>query len=138
MTVGATGSTTSSTGTTATDSSPKTGFAALDSTAFMKMLIVQLQNQDPTEPMTNSELLNQLTSMQSLTSNTELTSAIKSLTSSQQLSSAASYIGRAIVGQTDDNQAVGGTVDRALLRDGKAYLGIGDVEVPLSKVLEVG
>ena len=136
MTTSGVGST-SSTGSGQSTDAPKTGFAALDSNTFLKLLIVQLQNQDPTEPVGNDEILQQLTSMQSLQSNLELSEAVKAISSNQQLSTAATFIGRAIIGTSTGNELVSGIADRAYLKDGAAYVGIGDVEVPLSKVTEV-
>jgi flagellar basal-body rod modification protein FlgD len=115
----------------------KTGFNALDAEAFMKMLITQLQNQDPLEPTGNDELLNQISQMRSLQSNIELSETLGAITTSQQLSTAASYIGKTVTATltTDDGaQEVSGVVDRAFLADGKGYVGIGDAAIPLSDV----
>jgi flagellar basal-body rod modification protein FlgD len=45
-----------------------TGFNSLTADDFLTLLIAQLQNQDPTEPVDNAEILNQLATMQGLTS----------------------------------------------------------------------
>lgn len=60
--------------TTNTPSSSGTS-ALLDSEAFLNMFIVQLQNQDPLEPMSNAEMMQQLTQLQ----NIETTMAMKSI-----------------------------------------------------------
>ena len=113
------------------------GFAGLSADDFLKLLIVQLQNQDPTEPVGNDELLNQLATMRNLQSNIELGEAIESITSNQQLSTAASFIGKTISGTTNHQESVTGVADRAFLRDGIAYVSIGENEVPLSHVTSV-
>lgn len=61
---------------TTTNTSSSTGTSALlDSEAFLNMFIVQLQNQDPLEPMSNAEMMQQLTQLQ----NIETTMAMKSI-----------------------------------------------------------
>jgi flagellar basal-body rod modification protein FlgD len=113
------------------------GFAGLTADNFMKLLLAQLQNQDPTQPVGNEELLNQLATMRNLQANIELGDAMKAITANQQLSTAATFIGKLVAG-TDANQSpVSGLVDRAFLKDGAAYVGIGDQEVPLSNVSDV-
>ena len=80
-------SSTSSSGATGTSGkSAATGFAALTSQDFMTMLLAELKNQDPTQPVSNSDLLNQLSQMQSLQSNVELKSTLSSFASNQQIS----------------------------------------------------
>ena len=122
---------------TATVDPSRTGFAALTSESFLKLLITELQNQDPTEPIGNEELLNQISMMRNLQSNIELSSALESLTTNQQLSTAASFIGKTVTGINGQQQQVVGMADRAFLADGKAFIGIGSEEIPLSGVTEV-
>ena len=113
-----------------------TGFSALTPESFIKLLIVQLQNQDPTEPVGNDELLSQLSAMRSLQSNIELSEALKSITKNQQLSTAAGFIGRTVTGSAG-NQSIDGVVDRAFLRDGVAFVGVGGRELPLKDIITV-
>ncbi|WP_237226826.1 flagellar hook assembly protein FlgD [Rubinisphaera sp. JC750] len=131
-----------------------TGFNALDPEAFLKLMIVQLQNQDPTEPTSNEELLNQISTMRSLQSSIELEDMIASLANSQTssasanfASSAAGLIGHSVTGtipeSTDEEgetipaEEVEGIVERAILRDGKAYVTIGDKELPVENIASV-
>ncbi|MAT16736.1 MAG: flagellar hook capping protein [Planctomyces sp.] len=119
----------------------ETGFNALKPEDFMLMLITQLQNQDPTQPTSNEELLSQLSMMQSLTSNRDLSNTLEKLNASQlntlasqQLNNAASLIGKSVEGENSGGQVVSGVVDRAYMSDGEVYLGIGDKSLPMSQV----
>lgn len=134
------GSTTSS-GSTTIDSG-RTGFNGLTADDFFKLLIAQLQNQDPSEPVGNEELLAQLSTMRNLQSNIELGEVLKKLSSSldgqnadygQKLSVAASYIGRSV---TLDDLTVG-RVEHAFLEDGQTFIGVNGIDVPLSRVIAV-
>jgi flagellar basal-body rod modification protein FlgD len=113
------------------------GFAALNADVFMELLITQLQNQDPLEPVGNDELLSQLSMMRNLQSNIELGDTVKAITSNQQLSTAATFIGKSVTGTATNDQQISGTAERAFLRNGEAYLGVGNSEIPLSNVSEV-
>jgi flagellar basal-body rod modification protein FlgD len=115
----------------------KTGFNSLTSEDFLKLLVTQLQNQDPTAPIGNEELLNQLSMMRSLQSNLELGEAVKSVSSNQNLSMAAGFIGKSIIGSLDDGSPVNGVVDSAFLADGAAYVKVGGKSVALANVTDV-
>lgn len=54
---------------------------SLDSDAFLKLLIVQLQNQDPTSPQSNTEFIAQLATFSSLEQLTSINKAVNSLAS---------------------------------------------------------
>ncbi len=136
MTVSATSSASSATS-TPTVSKDQTGFNALSSEDFLKMMIVQLQNQDPLEPTKNEELLNQISQMRSLQSSTELGDVLKNLGSQEQLTSAASLIGKTISGTVSVNgnsKTVQGVVQRAFIQDGNAYVGVGSDQIALKDV----
>ncbi|QDT46077.1 flagellar hook assembly protein FlgD [Symmachiella dynata] len=128
---------TSAASTATTVESEKTGFAALNADDFMKLLLTQLQNQDPSEPTSNEELLNQLSSMQSLASSIELGDTLKDIVSNQQLTDGAAFLGSYVTGDNDQNVAVDGVVDRVVMREGSAYLGIGEQEIPVRNVTQV-
>jgi flagellar basal-body rod modification protein FlgD len=113
------------------------GFGSLNSDTFMKLLITQLQNQDPLEPVGNEELLSQLSMMRNLQANIELGESLKAITTNQQLSTAAAYIGRQITGTDTGRENITGIVDRAFLRDGEAFVGVGAREVALGQVASV-
>jgi flagellar basal-body rod modification protein FlgD len=115
----------------------QTGFGGLTSDTFMRLLITQLQNQDPLEPVGNEELLSQLSMMRNLQANIELGEALQSITTNQQLSTAATYIGREIIGIDTQQATISGIVDRAFLRDGQAFIGIGNREIALANVSAV-
>jgi flagellar basal-body rod modification protein FlgD len=113
------------------------GFASLTSDDFLKILITQLQNQDPSNPMDSDQLLNQVSQMRALQSNIELSDSLKALTLSQQLTSAASFLGKQVTAPDANNQNFSGVVDRVVLQDGKTLLGIGNQQVELSKIVSV-
>jgi len=113
------------------------GFSGLKAEDFLKLLITELQNQDPTEPLGNEQLLAQLSSMRELQSNLELSDTLKAITTGQSLTQAAGLIGKDIEGQDGLQSPVAGIVDRAFVREGKAYVGVGAFELPVSAISNV-
>jgi flagellar basal-body rod modification protein FlgD len=128
-------SNTSSSSSSATSSS--SGFNNLTADDFMTMLITELQNQDPTQPMNSEDLLNQLATMRSLQSNIELGNAMQAITTNQQLSTAANFIGKYVSGTDDQTNPVSGVVDSASLQNGTAYVGVGNSQISLSNLTNV-
>lgn len=122
---------------TNTVSRDQVGIAGLTADDFMKMLITQLQNQDPTEPVTNEDLLNQISTMRNLQSDVELSDTLKSLTLNQQLSTTANFIGKLVTARDAGNDPVTGIVDRVFIQDGKAFVGIGDDEFSVDQISDI-
>ncbi|MGB0714393.1 MAG: flagellar hook assembly protein FlgD [Phycisphaerae bacterium] len=75
----------------------------LSSDDFFQLLIQELTNQDPLEPMDNQDLLNQINSIREIESSTALTETLESLTNQGQLSSVSSLIGQYVTAQTGDD-----------------------------------
>jgi flagellar basal-body rod modification protein FlgD len=115
----------------------QTGFAGLTSNDFLRMLIEQLKHQDPTQPTSNEQILQQLSYMRSLQADTEMTTAIRSLTTSNGLSGGASFLGRQVQGTDASGQTVSGLVERASLQGGSLVLQVGGKEIRLSDVTSV-
>ena len=113
------------------------GFSGLKAEDFLKLLITELQNQDPTEPLGNEQLLAQLSSMRELQSNIELSDTLTAITAGQGLTQAAGLIGKEIEGQDGQQPPVAGIVDRAFVREGQAYVGVGGFELPVSAISNV-
>lgn len=76
-----------------------------DSEMFMKLMIAQLQNQDPTSPAETSEFMQQIASMSTVENiaklNTTMENMSASLLSSQAALQASSMIGQDIYAKTD-------------------------------------
>ena len=114
-----------------------TGFAALTSQDFMKMLLAELKNQDPTSPVKNSDLLAQLSQMQSLQSNVELKSTLTNFASNEQIASGASFLGKVITGVDANKKPVSGVASSVFTQNGNLMIGVGSNAVSLSDVTGV-
>jgi flagellar basal-body rod modification protein FlgD len=117
----------------------------LDKDAFMRLLVTQLQNQDPLEPTQNQDFIAQLATFSSLEQLEELNdNTIAGIALSQsnallsQLTQSSALIGKT-VSWTDPHTGASstGSVDAVRIINGLAVLQVGDVEVPLAAVTEV-
>lgn len=68
----------------------------LSVTDFFQLLATQLQYQDPTSPMDNSELMNQMTQMAMMQSITSMSSAIEASTATSAQTYAGSLVGQEV------------------------------------------
>ena len=105
---------------------------------FMKLLIAQLKNQNPMEPMDNSEFTSQLAQMGQLEQLTTLNSSFERSLRGQELINAQALIGsRVRYADESGNYTLEGTVSGARLDDGQVKLVVGTSLVPLSSVIEI-
>jgi flagellar basal-body rod modification protein FlgD len=84
----------------------------LDIDSFLKLLISELQNQDPLDPMDNSEMVQQIGQIREIGATDQLTRTLTTLSQSQELVTASSLIGQSVQGLADDASEVDGIVDR--------------------------
>ena len=83
--------------------------ANLSSDDFFKLMIAQLTNQDPMEPTSNQELLQQISSIRDIELSTTLTESLRRLAGQQQFGSASTLIGQYVtsVAGSDGNVQAG-------------------------------
>lgn len=112
-------------------------FNRIKSEDFMQLLIQQLQFQDPLEPVSNEELVSQISQIRDMEMNTNLTRALETLTLQQQFGMSASLIGKYIESAGDaTSPTVRGVVASIEYRaDGSPVLRLDTgTEVPLARV----
>lgn len=94
----------------------------LKSEDFIKMMITQLQNQDPMQPAKNEELLAQMSQIGQLQSSTQLQESLKGLVLQNQIGAAGNLIGKSVEGLDDDNAAIRGVVNSVRVESNGVYL----------------
>lgn len=88
------------------------GFNALGTDDFLSLLVQELQNQDPLNPMENADMINQIGQIREIGATDQLTTSLNSLSNNQQLVTASGLIGRTIQGLANDQSNVNGVVER--------------------------
>jgi flagellar basal-body rod modification protein FlgD len=86
------------------------GFSGLSSEDFTKIVLTELSKQDPLQPNDTNALLQQLSTIRSIQSDTDLTDSLKSLTKQNDFAAAATLIGKSVSGVTEQGSRVIGTV----------------------------
>jgi len=109
---------------------------------FLTLMITEMQNQDPLNPMENSEMMQQLSQMRSIGATDKLTSTLDAVLLGQNLTTASSLIGKDISALTDDGSDIEGRVDRVTVaaEEGKAAtvrIHIGENDVSLQNIREI-
>jgi flagellar basal-body rod modification protein FlgD len=105
---------------------------------FIKMMITQLQNQDPMEPAKNEELLAQMSQIGQLQTSTALQESLKSMVLQNQIGSAGNLIGKTIEGLDDDNESVSGVVNSVSVVDNMVNLELDNGKrLPLDRVTKI-
>jgi flagellar basal-body rod modification protein FlgD len=130
---------TSSTG-SAASSNPTSSTNALTQITpndFLKMLITQLQNQDPMNPTSSDQILQQISQIDNIEATTNLSSSLKSVAADQGFQAASGLIGRQVQGVDSNGNPVSGTVDSASFAGGAASLNVGSQSMPLSGISAV-
>ena len=84
----------------------------LDIDEFLKLMIAELSNQDPLNPMDNAQLVEQIGQIRSISATSKLSDTLDSVLTGQSLTTASSLIGKKVAALNDQNQNVTGVVDR--------------------------
>jgi len=113
----------------------KFGPNALDKNSFLKILVTQLQKQDPTNPMNDREFISQMAQFSSLEQMNNVASSMNKLRASQ----APLFIGKMVTGKDieTDKPVQGIAIATRFQADGEVLLQIGSAYSKLDDIREV-
>ena len=114
MRVGSTTDTNGAQSETQTNVAAASGYTSDD---FMKMLLAQLSNQNPLEPMDDTEMMSQFTQLNSLQELQSIGSAITQVSADSRMSYAANLIGKQVTVQTANGVIDQGPVTAFMLSE---------------------
>jgi flagellar basal-body rod modification protein FlgD len=98
------------------------GLSALTSADFSKIIFTELSKQDPMQPSDTKALLEQISTLRSIQSNTDLTDNLKKLVSQSEFSSAATLIGKQVSGVTTAQARATGLVQSVIRTSDGAFV----------------
>ncbi len=121
--------------TSATSTTPKTSSNKVEDT-FMELLLAELRNQNPMEPMDSSQMVTQMAQMNSLQELQKITASLKDVNQSNQFLTASSLIGKQVSYVSDDfiNQ---GLVSAFSIDNNVISLLVNDQAISLEDVIAV-
>jgi flagellar basal-body rod modification protein FlgD len=112
-------------------------FNNMDLQQFITLLITEMQNQDPTNPMDNSQILQQISQIKSIASNDKLSTTLTSMQLQQNMLSANILMNQNITGLNDQGTKVEGKVDKVSIDKDSVTLHIGGDTVRLKNVTAI-
>lgn len=118
------------------DFQKSSGFEALKTEDFVKILIAQLSNQNPLEPLDNNQLLEQVSAINSLSASSQLVDTLNGLALNQGLGAASSLIGREVTAKVGGKE-VTGIVEKAVVEDGEVFVVFGGNKVRFGAITSV-
>ena len=104
--------------------------------AFLQLLVTQLRNQDPLNPITNEDFLSQMAQFQTLEEQIKGTRQNEMILLSTTLSSASGLIGQEVSVLTSEG-VIDGVVESVVLRDGVARIVVAGEEFGLDEIVSV-
>jgi flagellar basal-body rod modification protein FlgD len=120
------------------------GLDDVDLDQFLGLLITELQNQDPLNPMDNAQMLTQISQIREIGSTNKLTDTLSTLAVGQELSMASGMIGKKVTALDNNAQNVEGLVDRVSVQTDsedanirKVSVHIGDSIVDIKNIREI-
>lgn len=109
-------------GSSVTASGASNRFADLSSDDFIRVMLSELENQDPFEPTDSSALLEQLSSLRNIESQLSLQDQLESLVLQNQITSAGGLIGKLVIGLDDAHAEVDGLVTAVRVEQDRVFL----------------
>ena len=83
----------------------------LDINQFLQLMVSELTNQDPLNPMDNTQLVQQLGELRSIAASDQLTTTLQALQTQESLTTASSLIGKTVTALGSDGSDITGKVD---------------------------
>ena len=130
MSVTAATGTTGTTATNTTSTKSTNSSSSLGKDDFLKLLVTQLQTQDPMNPMDDTQFISQMAQFTSL-------EQMKNMNTSVQMTQATSYIGKQVTWDNDQGVEQTGVVKSVRMVNSEPKIIIGDQSIALAKITSV-
>ena len=132
--------TNATTATTQTASAPPVNnapSAQLGKDSFLKLLVAQLQHQDPSSPMDSSAFMGQLAQFSSVEQMTNVATAMDKLSASSAVTQSVGLLGHELVFARADGSAGHGVADGVALLNGNVTIDVAGESVALADITAV-
>jgi flagellar basal-body rod modification protein FlgD len=110
------------------------GSDQLSSQSFLQLMMAQLQDQDPTDPVSTSDMLDQEAQLTQVQTMQNLSTVLQQ---TSQIADAGALIGQNVSVTDANGDAVTGTVQSANFSNGSAAITINGTSYPLSELTQI-
>lgn len=110
----------------------------LDKNAFLKLMLAQMQNQNPLKPQDNTQFVAQLAQFTSLEQMTNLATTSTQALFVNQLSLEQRLLGQTVTVQNPDQSTVTGPVSSIRVENGQPNLVVGGQSYALTDIVQMG
>ena len=121
-----------------TQTPPVNPLGQLGKDDFLKLMVAQLQHQDPTNPLDDKEFMGQLAQFSTLEQITNVSEGLDRLSFSGQVSQSVGLIGHSIGYVRSDGSQASGVAESVAVHDGQILIKVGSDEVAPGDVATVG
>lgn len=111
--------------------------SGIGSDQFLQLLVAQLQNQDPLDPVSDKDFINQLATLNSVQGLSDLNASFGQMLKLQQLTQGADLIGKTVTYLPTGGDSKTGTVDSVAVQGGSYVLKVGADSVSLDQIQTV-
>lgn len=112
--------------------------AQLGKDDFLKLLVAQMQNQDPSNPQDDTQMASQLAQFSALEQMTNVAQSMDALSSTMTLGQSYTLIGHAVAYTGSDGKLTSGVVDGVSVANGAPILDVDGVSVDPTAISAVG
>ena len=113
------------------------GVNGLTQNDFLQLLVAQMQNQDPTNPVSSDQFMQEMASFTEVTDLTQLQTLTQSLLTNEVATQGLALLGKQVTAQTSSGTQVSGTVTELSMVQGQPMLTINGTQLPVSQVISV-
>ena len=111
--------------------------ASVDQNQFLLLLVNEMQNQDPTTPVDETQTLSQLAQFSQLQETTNLNTTLTANQGFTNVAQSATLIGKTVSTATSTTAGISGVVSSVSLSNGTTYLNVGGQNVDASTVTSI-
>jgi flagellar basal-body rod modification protein FlgD len=124
-------------GATPSGQSSNDALRGLDLDEFLKLMITELQNQDPLNPLENHQILQQISQIREIEATSQLRETLDAVLLGTNLANASSLLDKQVKALDDQGEIITGKVDRVSVADNKVRLHLGNQQVDLKNLSEI-
>ncbi len=128
---------TSPTSSTSSTASSTNAWNSLTPQDFINMLVAELQNQDPTQPVDNTQILQQVGQIENIVTNENLNTTLESVALEQSMSTATSLLQKTITAVDASGNTITGPVSSISVSDGTVTVSVNGTSVPFSDITSI-